>query len=398
MKNKEIDILIVVGMFLTGFDAKTLNTLWVDKNLKLHGLLQAYSRTNRILNAVKDCGNIVCFRNLEDATNKALAIFGDEGAGGIVLMRTFREYYEGYTDKDGEEHPGYEALINQLLTKFDVNDILNITDDELKKEFIRLFGTILKMRNLLSTFDEFTEEKQIVTPFQMQQYTSWYLTLRDEFRGNKPGGVEKENINDDIEFEIELVKQVQVDITYILMLVRKYHESNCADKEIVIKIIKSIEASPDLRDKKELIEKFIDQMTPDPDSDVIADWEQYVAESRKRDLDAIISEEHLKPQETYDFIDDSFEQGEITTTGVGITRILPPMPVIGGKGRREAKKQTVIQKLQAFLSKYLGIGSNHVIAEESTLKQSPIILFDGVLKEDDSTDLMAADESEKGER
>lgn len=401
MKNKEIDILIVVGMFLTGFDAKTLNTLWVDKNLKLHGLLQAYSRTNRILNAVKDCGNIVCFRNLEEATNKALAIFGDEGAGGIVLMRTFKEYYEGYTDKDGEVHPGYEALICRLLTRFDVNDILNITDEEQKKEFIRLFGTILKMRNLLSTFDEFTPEKQIVNPFEMQQYTSWYLSLRDEFRGKGGGSsVEKENINDDIEFEIELVKQVQVDITYILMLVRKYHESNCADKEIVIKIIKSIEASPDLRDKKELIERFIDQMTPDADSDVIADWEQYVAESRKRDLDAIISEEHLKPQETYDFIDDSFEQGEITTTGVGIAKILPPMPVIGGKGRREAKKQTVIQKLQGFLSKYLGIGSSLGLNDDVSEPHAPVVPFSGLLSDDDSSlgHFMAADESEVGER
>ncbi|MBR5068099.1 MAG: type I restriction endonuclease subunit R [Bacteroidales bacterium] len=403
MKNKEIDILIVVGMFLTGFDAKTLNTLWVDKNLKLHGLLQAYSRTNRILNAVKDCGNIVCFRNLEDATNKALAIFGDEGAGGIVLMRTFKEYYEGYTDKDGKQYPGYEELVKLLQDKFDIGSFLDITDDDLKKEFIRLFGTILKMRNLLSTFDEFTPDKQLITPFDMQQYTSWYLSLRDEMRGKGGGSVEKENINDDIEFEIELVKQVQVDIAYILMLVNKYHESNCVDKEIVIKIIKSIEASPDLRDKKELIQKFIDQMTPDPSGNVIDDWEHYVAESRKRDLDAIISEENLKPDETYRFIDDSFEQGEITTTGVGITRILPPMPVIGGMGKREAKKQTVIQKLQSFLKKYLGISSSIEMAEpepeqlptlDLSEQQAPVIPFNNMLKEDDSTNLMAADDGE----
>jgi len=258
------------------------------------------------------------------------------------------------------------------------------------------------MRNLLSTFDEFTPDKQLITPFDMQQYTSWYLSLRDEMRGKGSGSVEKENINDDIEFEIELVKQVQVDIAYILMLVNKYHESNCVDKEIVIKIIKSIEASPDLRDKKELIQKFIDQMTPDPSGNVIDDWEHYVAESRKRDLDAIISEENLKPDETYRFIDDSFEQGEITTTGVGITRILPPMPVIGGKGKREAKKQTVIQKLQSFLKKYLGISSSIEMEEPepeqlTTLdlseQQAPIIPFNNMLKEDDSTTLMAADSS-----
>ena len=156
MKNKQIDILIVVGMFLTGFDAKTLNTLWVDKNLKMHGLLQAYSRTNRILNAVKNCGNIVCFRNLEDATNKSLAIFGDEKASGLVFMKSFEEYYsEGYEDEKGNFHEPYTELVKRLLAQYPVEKIANIFDEETKKNFIRLFGEFLRLRNVLSAFDDF---------------------------------------------------------------------------------------------------------------------------------------------------------------------------------------------------------------------------------------------------
>ena len=169
MKNKEIDLLIVVGMFLTGFDAKTLNTLWVDKNLKLHGLLQAYSRTNRILNAVKNCGNIVCFRNLEDATNKSLAIFGDENASGLVFMKTFEEYYsEGYEDERGKQHEPYTELIKRLLEDFPVESLANMLDIEQKKAFIRLLGEILRLRNILAAFDDFTEEAKIVDEMRYQ--------------------------------------------------------------------------------------------------------------------------------------------------------------------------------------------------------------------------------------
>ena len=222
MKNKQIDILIVVGMFLTGFDAKTLNTLWVDKNLKMHGLIQAYSRTNRILNAVKDCGNIVCFRNLEQATNDALGLFGDKDAGGIVLIRPFFDYYNGYDDEKGRHVNGYKEDVETLLEQFPLDDILGggiITEDQ-KKDFVKLYSRILKMQNLLSSFDEFDAESKIINDADMQDYTSKYIDYHDEMVKNKGDEHTAELIDEDIIFEMDLVKQVEIDITYILQLVQ----------------------------------------------------------------------------------------------------------------------------------------------------------------------------------
>jgi type I restriction enzyme R subunit len=194
VKNREVDLLIVVNMFLTGFDATTLNTLWVDKNLRLHGLIQAFSRTNRILNSVKKFGNIVCFRDLTKETDEAVAIFGDKEAGGIVILRTFREYMEGYDDNDGKHKPGYVELIADLTENFPLGE--DIVGEEAQKECVRLFGAVLKMANLLSAFDEFQGQERLSLR-DFQNYQSIYLDIRDEFR-NKP---EKESINDDIEFE-----------------------------------------------------------------------------------------------------------------------------------------------------------------------------------------------------
>ena len=352
MKNKQIDLLIVVGMFLTGFDAKTLNTLWVDKNLKLHGLLQAYSRTNRILNAVKDCGNIVCFRDLEEATNKSLAIFGDENnASGIVFMKPFEDYYsKGYEDDRGKWHEPYTELVRQLLEDFPVEQMVNIIDEEEKKTFIRLMGDILRVRNLLSVFDEFVPEAKLIDDMSYQDYLGWYNTYYEEFRSPSHKG-EKESIADDIEFEMELVKQVQINIRYILQLVQQYHDSNCEDKEIIVKIRKEMDASPDMRDKRELIEKFIAQMTPEGENDVDAKWEAYIEQEKKEQLDAIVSEEHLRPKETEEFIQRAFQDGYVTETGTGIAKILPPSnPFLPESGE---KKQTVIEKLKAYLTKFL---------------------------------------------
>ena len=350
MKNKEIDILVVVGMFLTGFDAKTLNTLWVDKNLKLHGLLQAYSRTNRILNAVKNCGNIVCFRNLEDATNESLRIFGDENAAGLVFMKSFKEYYEkGYEDSRGEWHRPYTELIELLLSQFPVEQMANILDEEKKKEFIRLISEILRVRNVLNAFDDFDEEAEIIDKMRFEDYKGWYNKYYEEFRKPKH---ESESINDDIEFEMELVKQVQVNIHYILQLVQKYHDDNCKDKEIIVQIRKQVEASPDMRDKRDLIEKFIERMTPEK-GDVGDEWEQYIEEEKKKQLDIIIQEENLKPQETTNFMKRAFADGYLTETGTGIAKILPPSnPFLKESGE---KKQTVIEKLKAYLSRFSGI-------------------------------------------
>ena len=354
MKNNEIDLLIVVGMYLTGFDAKTLNTLWVDKNLRMHGLLQAYSRTNRILNAVKNCGNIVCFRNLEKATNDCFALFGDENASGIILLRPFKDYYYGYMDAQGKYHQGYKELIEALMEKYPVGEFADIVSEEEKKAFIKEFGAILKFRNLLSTFDDFTPEMHILSEGEMQDYITWYNDLHDEFRPEKGG--DKQIINDDIEFEMDLVKQVQINIDYILMLVKEFHETNCQNQEIIIKIKKAITSSPDMRDKKTLIENFVERMTPSDDGDVYGRWKVYIEEQKKKELDEIIDSEGLKKEETYKFIEQAYSDGYVTETGVSVTDILPPMPVFGGNNKRAEKKSRVLERLKAYFQKFFNLG------------------------------------------
>jgi type I restriction enzyme R subunit len=323
----------------------------VDKNLKMHGLLQAYSRTNRILNSVKTFGNIVCFRNLEEATKKSIAIFGDENAAGLVFMKSFEEYYEnGYKDEKGNEHAPYVALVRMLMQNYPVERIANIIDEDAKKQFIRLFGIILKVRNVLSAFDEFTEDKKLIPEMHYQDYLGWYNTLYEEIHPRTPAK-DREDITDDIVFEMELVKQVQINISYILQLVQQYHDSNCQDKTIIVKLKKQIDASPDMRDKRELIEKFIDRMTPEGDGDVGDKWEAYIEQEKKEQLDAIINEENLKPKETEEFMQRAFADGYVTETGTGIAKILPPSnPFLPESGE---KKQTVIEKLKAYLTKFL---------------------------------------------
>lgn len=349
MKNREIDLLIVVNMFLTGFDATTLNTLWVDKNLKYHGLIQAFSRTNRILNSIKTYGNIVCFRDLEERTKEAIALFGDKNAGSIVLLRTFGEYYNGYDDEKGKHHKGYVELIAELNEKFPLGT--PIVGEQNEKDFISLFGAILKMRNILTSFDEF-EGKSIISDRDLQDHQSNYLDLYNKWR--RVGTAEKENINDDIVFELELVKQVEVNIDYILILVSKYHAGNCEDKEILVDINKAISASTQLRSKKELIESFIE--TINTSTKVEDDWSKFVNEQKEADLTAIMNEENLKPAETRKFIDNSFRDGELRTSGTAIDKILPPMPLFGATGNnRQTKKKTIVEKLSKFFEKYLGL-------------------------------------------
>ena len=350
MKNKELDLLIVVNMFLTGFDATTLNTLWVDKNLKMHGLIQAYSRTNRILNSIKVFGNIVCFRNLQKRTDDAISLFGDKEAGGIVLMRGYKDYYFGYEDADGKYHPGYQDMIEELTTKFPLTEE-RITGEQRQKEFIVLFGAILRMRNLLTSFDEFAGS-EILSERDFQDYLGRYQDLRDEWKNRKPGG-EKEDITDDIVFEIELIKQIEINIDYILLLVQKYHDSHCDDKEVLITIRKAVDASPELRSKKALIETFIAGINDV--SDVMLEWRTFVAEEKERQLVAIIQEENLKDDETRRFMERSFRDGSVKTTGTDIDRLMPPISRFGG-GNRAEKKQTIIEKLKGFFDRFFGIG------------------------------------------
>ena len=350
MKNKELDLLIVVNMFLTGFDATTLNTLWVDKNLKMHGLIQAYSRTNRILNSIKTFGNVVCFRNLQKRTDDAISLFGDKNASGIVLMQSFNDYYYGYTDKDGNPKPGFVDMIAELSDKFPLTEP-QIIGEQNQKDFISLFGAVLRMRNLLTSFDEF-KGKEILSERDLQDYLGRYQDLRDEWNERRKKG-ELENIVDDIVFEIELIKQIEINIDYILMLVAKYHDTHCQDKEILITIRKAIDASPELRSKKALIENFIDGIN-DVD-DVMTEWRAYVAEEKEREITAIIEEEKLKPDETRKFIENAFRDGAVKTTGTDIDKIMPPVSRFGG-GNREEKKQGVISKLLKFFERFFGIG------------------------------------------
>lgn len=347
MKNRQVDLLIVVNMFLTGFDATTLNTLFVDKNLKQHGLIQAFSRTNRILNSVKTFGNIVCFRDLQQATDDAIALFGDKDASSIVVLKDFWSYYNGYDNKDGKHCYGYSELVDQLKSEFPEGR--PVLGEDAEKRFVALFGSLLKSINILSTFDQY-EGREELSDRQLQDYQSHYLDLRDKWRRRKPG--DKENINDDLIFETELIRQVEINIDYILLMVQKYHDTNCTDKEILVNISKAIGSSLQLRSKKELIESFISSVNAGTDVD--RGWREYVQRRKAEDLNEIIESEHLKPEETEKFIESSFRDGQVRTTGTDIDKILPPMSRFGG-GNRQEKKKSVIEKIQSFFERYFGL-------------------------------------------
>ena len=347
VKDREIDILIVVNMFLTGFDATTLNTLWVDKNLKQHGLIQAFSRTNRILNAVKTFGNIVCFRDLENETNEAISLFGDKDAAGIVLLKSYDDYYYGYEDNNGKKVKGYEERIAELIQKYPLG--VSIIGEQNKKDFVILYGNVLRLRNILSSFDRFIGE-EILTPIMFQDYTSIYLDIREEFKNDG----DKVSIKEDIVFEMELVKQVEVNIDYILMLVAKFHASNCTDKEIVGAIDKAIRSSLELRSKKELIEAFIDSVNVN--GDIKENWRKFVKEQKEAEVEQIITEHNLKSEETKTFIDNALRDGALKTTGTDIDKILPAVSIFGfGGGNRKEIKEKVITRLQKFFEKYFGL-------------------------------------------
>lgn len=340
LKNRELDLVIVVNMFLTGFDATTLNTLWVDKNLRAHGLIQAYSRTNRILNSVKTYGNIVSFRDLEQATNDALALFGNKDAKGIVLLKPYADYYAEYQKK-----------VAELVALFPLGKA--ITGEAAQKAFIKLFGSILRLKNILTAFDDFAGN-EILSDRDFQDYQSLYLNLYAEFRS--ASDAEKETINDDVVFEIELIKQVEINVDYILMLVERYIKAKGTgkDKEILATIERAINSSPSLRNKKDLIEQFVDSVSPKARVD--AEWQAFVARKKAEELDQIIADEGLKADETKAFVDNAFRDGAIPTTGTAITKILPPVSRFSKNNNHSAKKQTVLDKLAAFFERYFGLG------------------------------------------
>lgn len=340
LKRREIDLVIVVNMFLTGFDATTLNTLWVDKNLRAHGLIQAFSRTNRILNSVKAFGNIVSFRNLEQETNDAIALFGNKDARGIVLLKPYAEYYEEYSSR-----------VADLLAQFPLGR--SIVGETSQKEFILLFGSILRLRNILHSFDDFNGS-EIIVPRDLQNYQSVYLNLYQDFRDKNDS--DKEAINDEVVFEIELIKQVEINVDYILMLVHQYRaaKGDGDDKEIRATIERAINSSPSLRNKRDLIEAFVDSLTAT--SDVDTAWPAYMASKRIEELDRIIADEGLDPEATKAFVEAAFRDGSIQPTGTAVTKILPPVSRFTNTGAHSAKKQSVLGKLTAFLERFIGLG------------------------------------------
>jgi type I restriction enzyme R subunit len=347
VKDREVDLLIVVNMFLTGFDATTLNTLWVDKNLRLHGLLQAYSRTNRILNSVKTFGNIVCFRNLEEATNKSISLFGDKEAKGIVLLKSYAEYYNGYKDGDKEVR-GYVGLVSELTENYPIGE--RIISEQAQKEFIRLYGSILRLRNILTCFDEFSGN-EILTERDVQDYHSMYIDLYNEFRKGKDE--DKENVNDDLVFEMELIKQVDINIDYILGLIKKYHEDHVKNREILADINKAIDSSVELRSKKDLIEQFISSL--DVHSVIDDDWQKFMDKKKIEELEQIIANEDLDREATYVFMQNAFRNGNVTTTGTALSKVLPPMSMFSPSGERGKKRESVLKKFMGYFERFFDI-------------------------------------------
>ncbi|MHB70022.1 type I restriction endonuclease subunit R [Campylobacter jejuni] len=335
LKNKELDLLIVVNMFLTGFDSKTINTLYVDKNLKYHGLLQAFSRTNRILNEQKNCGNVVCFRDLENATNESLKMFGDEKASSIVLLENFAFYFEKYS-----------ALVDELKQKF---ELLNfpLKSEKEQKEFIKIFNEILKLENILNLFDEFKNPLNIR---DKQDYQSHYLELYTAIKNKKR--VEKENINDDLIFEIELIKQNEINVDFILFLLEEYHkDSKEKTKE---NILKTIISNPSLRDKKELIQEFLNEIDHNKNSDYKSLFESFMQRKKEQELQKIIEDENLNEHLTKEYLDEAFGLNFFQDKGEGIGRLLPLINPFAPKSEgNDEKRQQIIDKLKSFFDKFV---------------------------------------------
>lgn len=343
LKNRDLDMVIVVNMFLTGFDATTLNTLWVDKNLRQHGLLQAYSRTNRILNSVKTYGNIVCFRDLEKQTQEAITLFGNKEAGGVVILAPFADYYSEYAE-----------LVGELQEKFP--DFAVPVGEIAQREFVALFNQIMRLRNILVSFDDFSGN-EILTPAQQQDYRSKYLETKDVLTVFKDG--EKESIIQDIVFELALIKQVEINVDYILDLIRKLNESGvdkAADKEIKASISRAVDSSLSLRSKKDLIESFIARVNVQNGVDVDEAWSQFVAEQRSQELEQIIEDERLEGAATRVFMDQAFRSGLVQTAGTSLSRVMPAVSIFSPTGEHERQRTRVIEKLQSYFERFFTLG------------------------------------------
>ena len=358
VRNKEVDLLIVVGMFLTGFDAPTMNTLFVDKNLRYHGLIQAFSRTNRILNKMKAFGNIVCFRNLEKATKDAIKLFGDENSINVIIERSYDEYINGFTDEDtGVVFKGYKELCEEIIEKFP--DPTEIKLDKDKKEFVKLFGEILKRENILRNYDEFSSFEKIISERLKQDMKSVYIWIKDESTSPKPPIIDPDGpIIDfsDVEFHIDLLKTEEVNLDYILALIlEKAKEQGTNNETLKEEIRRLIRSSLGTRAKEELIIEFInrtDLTKFDKNEDILEAFYGYAKIEKEQKINELITEENLK-EKSKKFIEKSISRGYVSQSGTELDDVLPPVGRRGGA--REVKKQSVLSKLKDIVKVFVGI-------------------------------------------
>lgn len=358
VKDKEIDLLIVVGMFLTGFDAPTLNTLFVDKNLRYHGLIQAFSRTNRILNKVKTFGNIVCFRNLEKATEDAIKTFGDENSVNVILEKSYDEYINGFTDEEtGKSMKGYVDLCNEIVDKFP--NPVEIELDSEKKEFAELFGELLKSENILRNFDEFENFEKIISDRQMQDMKSVYVDICEDIRNDRKNNENKNGEEEidfsDVEFQIDLMKTDEINLDYILSLILKKSKEHDDIETLKYEIRRIIRTSLGTRAKEDLVMNFINKTDLSEiknSGDILESFYKYANEEKKIKIDELIEKENLK-KDSERFIEKSINKGFVDYAGAELDSILPPTS--RRKGAREAKKQTVLQKIRNIVEIFIGI-------------------------------------------
>ena len=358
VRNKEVDLLIVVGMFLTGFDAPTMNTLFVDKNLRYHGLIQAFSRTNRILNKMKAFGNIVCFRNLEKATKDAIKVFGDENSINVIIERSYDEYINGFTDEDsGVVFKGYKELCEEIIEKFPDPTEIKLEKD--KKEFVKLFGEILKRENILRNYDEFSSFEKIISERLKQDMMSTYIKIKEERISQKPPIIDPDGpVIDfsDVEFHIDLLKTEEVNLDYILALIlEKAKEQGTNNETLKEEIRRLIRSSLGTRAKEELIIEFInrtDLTKFDKNEDILEAFYEYAKIEKEQKINKLISEENLK-EKSKKFIEKSISRGYVAQGGTELDDVLPPVGRRGGA--REAKKQSVLSKLKDIVKVFVGI-------------------------------------------
>ena len=356
VKDKDIDLLIVVGMFLTGFDAPTLNTLFVDKNLRYHGLIQAFSRTNRILNKTKAFGNIVCFRNLERATEDAIKTFGDENSVNVILEKSYDEYINGFKDNEtGKTFKGYIEICEELIAKFPDPTEIELEAD--KKEFVQLFGELLKAENILRNFDEFQNFEKIISERQMQDMKSVYVDIRESFLNERRSReAEAQQVDfSDVEFQIDLLKTDEINLDYILNLIMKKAKESKDIEHLKDEIRRVIKSSLGTRAKEDLVMDFISKKRLSElqnDDNIIETFYNFAKREKEEKINQLIAEENLN-EKAYRFIEKSISKGFVEYTGDELDGIIPPLSRRGGA--REKKKEIVLEKLRKIVDVFVGV-------------------------------------------